>query len=244
MPGIEGLILFHNQKEELVLEIFETIYAKYDLSNSLISFFLHKLWRKDALKKMQVQKGTRAIDLCCGTGDWTVALAREVGPRGEVFGFDFSTNMLKIAEERISKDKDSLNNIRIMHGNVKTLPFDDSYFDYATIGFGLRNVAGYLEALKEIQRVLKPGGKLACLETSKPAFFCYNKLFYLYMRYAVPFLGWVITRHYNEYLWLHKSTWNFPDKEELAQLFRDAGFMKVEINMYLGGVAVLHLGYK
>src|SRR5699024_9050952 len=106
--------------------------------NSIISFKRHIAWRKDVMKRMKVKKGTKALDICTGTGDWALALSEEVGENGEVVGLDFSENMLKVAEEK--KKKDKVNHVSFIQGNAMELPFEDNTFDYVTIGFGLRNV--------------------------------------------------------------------------------------------------------
>lgn len=151
-------------KEERVHQVFESIYKKYDLMNSVISFQRHKAWRKDTMKRMNVQEGESALDVCCGTADWTIALAKEVGPEGTVKGLDFSQNMLKVGREKVSAE--GIANIELFHGNARELPFADNSFDYVTIGFGLRNVPDYMTVLKEMNRVVKPWGKVVCLETS------------------------------------------------------------------------------
>ncbi|RBN37546.1 demethylmenaquinone methyltransferase, partial [Priestia megaterium] len=132
-------------KEQRVHGVFEKIYKNYDQMNSVISFQRHKAWRKDTMKRMNVQKGTKALDVCCGTADWTLAMAEAVGETGEAVGLDFSQNMLKIGEEKVKNSPFS--NITLLHGNAMELPFEDNSFDYVTIGFGLRNVPDYLQVL-------------------------------------------------------------------------------------------------
>ncbi|MDK3593028.1 demethylmenaquinone methyltransferase, partial [Staphylococcus pseudintermedius] len=137
-----------------VHEVFQNISGKYDRLNNIISFEQHKVWRKKVMKEMNVQAGTIALDVCCGTADWTIALSQAVGPEGEVTGLDFSENMLKVGEEKTAH----MDNIRLVQGDAMALPFDDNTFDYVTIGFGLRNIPDYSKALSEMYRVLKPGG--------------------------------------------------------------------------------------
>ncbi len=153
-------------KEEHVHSVFENIYQNYDKMNSVISFQQHKKWRKETMKKMNVQPGQDCLDLCCGTGDWTIALGKATGSEGKVVGLDFSHNMLQVAQEKIKNEQ--LTNVELIQGNAMELPFEDNQFDYVTIGFGLRNVPDYVQVLKEMERVLKPGGMAVCLETSQP----------------------------------------------------------------------------
>lgn len=227
-------------KEERVHNVFEKIYGSYDKMNSVISFQQHIRWRKDTMKRMNVQKGAKALDVCCGTADWTIALAEAVGPEGEVIGLDFSKNMLKIGEEKV-KD---YNQVQLIHGNAMELPFPDNTFDYVTIGFGLRNVPDYMQVLREMTRVVKPGGKVVCLETSQPTLFGYKQLYYFYFRFIMPFFGKLFAKSYEEYSWLQESARDFPGMKELAEMFRKAGLKDVTYKPYTGGVAAVHIGYK
>mgnify|MGYP001370266799 CR=1 FL=1 len=232
----------HQSKEERVHRVFESIYKNYDKMNSIISFQQHKRWRKDTMKRMNVQKGQHALDLCCGTGDWTIALAEAVGEQGHVIGLDFSKNMLKIGEEKVANK--NLKNVELVYGNAMELPFEDNTFDYVTIGFGLRNVPDYMRVLQEMRRVLKPGGKAVCLETSQPTLFGFKQLYYLYFRYIMPFFGKIFAKSYQEYSWLQESARDFPGMKELAKMFEDAGFKDVYFKPYFGGVAAVHFGTK
>ncbi|MFC4324170.1 demethylmenaquinone methyltransferase [Litchfieldia salsa] len=229
-------------KEDRVHHVFESIYKNYDKMNSVISFQQHKAWRKDTMKRMNVQKNQAALDLCCGTADWTIALAEAVGPGGKVIGLDFSKNMLKIGQNKIEKLK--LDQVTLVHGNAMELPFEDNSFDYVTIGFGLRNVPDYMQVLKEMCRVVKPGGKVVCLETSQPTLIGFKQVYYFYFQYVMPVFGKLFAKSYKEYSWLQESAREFPGMIELAQLFRDAGLSDIEVKPYTGGVAAMHLGYK
>lgn len=232
----------HQSKEERVHHVFEKIYQNYDKMNSVISFQQHKRWRKDTMNRMNVQRGSKALDVCCGTGDWTIALAEAVGPEGEVFGLDFSKNMLKIAEEKVKSKK--FDQVSLIHGNAMELPFPDHSFDYVTIGFGLRNVPDYMQVLREMNRVLKPGGIAVCLETSQPTMFGFKQLYYFYFRFIMPLFGKIFAKSYDEYSWLQESAREFPGMKELAEMFEEAGFVKVHYKPYSGGVAAVHLGSK
>ncbi|UOQ85882.1 demethylmenaquinone methyltransferase [Gracilibacillus salinarum] len=229
-------------KEEKVHQVFEKIYSNYDHMNSIISFQRHKKWRYDVMKKMQVENGEKALDVCCGTGDWSFALSEAVGDDGEVVGLDFSQNMLSVAEDR--KQQHSFDNVEFVHGNAMDLPFEDNYFDYVTIGFGLRNVPDYLQTLKEMHRVVKPGGTVVCLETSQPTGTLFRKIYYFYFKNIMPLFGKIFAKSYQEYVWLHESAKDFPDKEPLKRLFEDAGLINVQYKSYTGGVAAVHLGEK
>lgn len=229
-------------KEQRVHNVFEKISDNYDKMNSVISFKQHIRWRQDTMKQMKVQKGATALDVCCGTADWSIAMAEAVGPEGKVIGLDFSKNMLKVGEEKVKKL--GLSNVELVHGNAMELPFSDNTFDYVTIGFGLRNCPDYLHVLKEMYRVLKPGGKAVCLETSQPTMFGYKQLFYFYFRHIMPLFGKLFAKSYNEYSWLQESARDFPGMKELANLFKEAGFKNVTYKPYSGGAAAMHVGIK
>lgn len=229
-------------KSEKVHSVFESISEKYDKMNSIISFNRHRSWRKDVMKRMNVKAGEEALDVCTGTGDWALSLASEVGDDGKVIGLDFSENMLEVANEKLSETEHS--HVSFVHGDAMDLPFPDNSFDYVTIGFGLRNVPDYEQVLREMHRVIKPGGIAVCLETSQPTLIGYRQLYYFYFRFIMPFFGKVFAKSYDEYAWLHESAKDFPDKEELKQLFLKVGFENVDMKSYSGGVAAMHLATK
>ncbi|MDQ0205912.1 demethylmenaquinone methyltransferase [Alkalicoccobacillus murimartini] len=229
-------------KEERVHQVFESISTQYDRMNSVISLQLHKVWRKDVMKMMQVSDGDASLDVCCGTADWTIALGQASGPEGRTEGLDFSKNMLQVGQKKL-QDK-QLEYIQLHHGNAMELPFEDNQFDYVTIGFGLRNVPDYLQVLKEMERVAKPGGMVVCLETSNPTLPVYKQVYQLYFRHLMPLAGRIFARSHKEYSWLQESTQTFPSKEELAKLFKEAGLKKVKFKGYSGGAAAVHVGLK
>lgn len=229
-------------KEQRVHNVFEKISDNYDKMNSVISFQQHIRWRKETMKRMNVKHGSKALDVCCGTADWTIALAEAVGPGGKVTGLDFSENMLKVGEEKVRRL--GLNQVNLIHGNAMELPFPDNSFDYITIGFGLRNVPDYLQVLKEMYRVVKPGGIAVCLETSQPTMIGYRQMFFFYFRYIMPLFGKLFAKSYKEYSWLQESARDFPGMKELARLFEQAGFSEVKYKPYSGGAAAVHIGAK
>jgi demethylmenaquinone methyltransferase / 2-methoxy-6-polyprenyl-1,4-benzoquinol methylase len=229
-------------KEQRVHGVFEKIYENYDQMNSVISFQQHIKWRNETMKKMSVPKGAKALDVCCGTADWTIALAEAAGKDGEVVGLDFSKNMLKIGEEKLQAR--NLDQASLIHGNAMELPFEDNSFDYVTIGFGLRNVPDYNQVLREMYRVLKPGGMAVCLETSQPTMPGFKQAYRLYFRFIMPMFGKLFAKSYDEYSWLQESAKDFPGMKELAKMFSEAGFVNVEYKPYSGGVAAVHIGRK
>lgn len=227
-------------KEQRVHEVFEKISTNYDQMNSVISFQQHNKWRKDTMEKMQVPRGASAIDVCCGTADWTIALAEATGEQGRVVGLDFSRNMLNVGVEKT----EAMPQVELIQGNAMALPFPDNSFDFATIGFGLRNVPDYEQVLSEMHRVLKPGGMIACLETSQPNNLLFKPFFRFYFRFIMPVFGKLFAKSYQEYSWLQESAKSFPDMKALARLFVKVGFEKVKYKPYTGGAAALHMGIK
>lgn len=227
-------------KEAKVHHVFEKIADDYDKMNSVISFNQHKKWRSDIMSRMNVRQGSTALDVCCGTADWTVALADAVGPDGKVTGLDFSEGMLASARPKVK----AYPNVNLIQGNAMELPFPDNTFDYVTIGFGLRNVPDYGQALHEINRVLKPGGMAACLETSQTEIPVYRQVFRFYFKFIMPIFGKIFAKSYKEYSWLQESADDFPGVKQLAQLFVESGFREVSYKKYSGGAAAGHIAYK
>ena len=230
------------KKEEYVHSVFENIASKYDLMNTLLSFRRHKAWRNFAMKKMNVKQGDTALDVACGTADWTIALAKN-STNGKIVGIDFSENMLNVGKNKIrelSLDKQ----VELAIGNAMNLPYEDNTFDHATIGFALRNVPDIEKVLSEMMRVIKPGGKVVSLELSKPNWLPFRKLYYFYFYRILPFLGKLFADSYEQYAWLPESLTNFPDQKELASIFEKVGLEQIEVYPLTGGIAALHIGYK
>lgn len=228
-------------KERYVHEVFQSIAPKYDRMNDIISFRRHKAWRAFAMRRMNVRPGSSAVDLCCGTCDWTIALARAGAAR--VVGLDFSEAMLEIGRRKVEQ-AGLAGRIELHHGNAMSLPYGDNAFDYATIGFGLRNVPDLRQVLREMTRVVKPGGLVVSLDVSKPTWQPFKAVYDLYFQHVLPFLGNIFARRYEQYKWLPESLSRFPGRLELADIFREVGLADVEAYPLTGGVAALHIGVK
>jgi len=229
-------------KEHHVHAVFESIASKYDRMNNVISFRRHKAWRNFTMRKMQVQPGQTAIDLCCGTCDWTIALA-QASETGQVIGLDFSQNMLNFGHKKINQ-LGLQQQITLINGNAMAIPFPDNQFDYATIGFGLRNVPDLDQVLSEMRRVVKPGGKVVCLEMSKPTVEPFRTLYYAYFNHMLPWVGKIFAKKYDQYKWLPESLVPFPNRDQLAERFRANGLENVQVYSFALGVAALHMGTK
>ncbi|AKF95460.1 demethylmenaquinone methyltransferase [Brevibacillus laterosporus] len=229
-------------KAEYVHSVFESIANEYDRMNNVISFGSHSSWRKYTMNQMQVKPGDACLDVACGTCDWTISLAKTVGPNGKVVGLDFSQNMLNVGAYKV--EKEGLSQVQLVNADAMKMPFEDNTFDFVTIGFALRNVPDVQTVLNEMTRVVKPGGKVVSLEVSKPPFIPYRKLFYLYFYKVLPIVAKMVVNKYEEYAWLPQSLTNFPDSKELAEMFRRAGLDHVQVKLFMGGVSALHIGTK
>ncbi len=230
-----------DEKARYVRRMFGAIAPRYDLVNTLISGGLHRRWKRMAVRLVQIPPGGRAVDVCCGTGDLALLLARRAGPRGRVLGVDFSEEMLQIARRRAAAA--GVGGVcRFTQGDAEALALPDMAFDAATVGFGLRNVAHPEAALRELRRVLRPGGRLAVLEFSHPRSAAMRRLYDLYSFTLLPWLGRMASRHADAYLYLPTSIRRWPDQEAFAAVIGQAGFEHVEYRNLLKGVAAVHVG--
>lgn len=232
----------NQSKSAHVHDVFSQIAKRYDVMNSVLSFWQHKLWRRFAMKQTNLTQGGHTLDVACGTGDWTISLAKVVGEQGKVVGLDFVDEMLDVARAKLTKR--GLKQVSLVAGNAMELPFSDNAFDVATIGFALRNVPDVLTVLKEMTRVVKPGGQVVSLELSKPQWRPFRILYYFYFYKVLPFIGSLAVGKKAPYAWLPESLTDFPDRIALEGIFREAGLKHVKSYPLTGGVAALHIGTK
>ena len=220
-------------KEKTVYQIFQKIAGRYDRSNVLISLGLQGRWKKMLTGRLlkNLPEGAKVLDVCCGTGDIALELSRARRDL-RVTGIDFSPAMLEEAEKRRQRRK----NVRFLQGNAMALPFRDAVFDAAVISFGLRNTADYGRTLREMVRVVKEEGSVACLDSFVPD----NPIIF-YFRNVMPLLGGGV-KHLKEYRWLYLSTESFLRAEQLVRLFRDAGLEDVCSESRMFGACVLVTG--
>ena len=231
------------EKVRYVRRMFGAIAPRYDLANTFISAGLHRVWKRIAVDLAGVPAGGRALDVCCGTGDLALRLARHVGRAGRVLGTDFSSEMLRIARRRAVRARlDAV--CRFVPADAQALPVADSTFDVATVGFGIRNLAEPEAALREFFRVLRPGGRLAVLEFSSPRNPVIRRLYDLYSFTLMPWLGRVATRHPDAYLYLPASVRQWPDQDAFGALLRRAGFERVRYRNFGSGITAVHLAIR
>ncbi|AJI73581.1 menaquinone biosynthesis methyltransferase [Francisella tularensis subsp. novicida GA99-3548] len=231
------------EKQKKVAGVFHSVAAKYDLMNDLMSFGIHRIWKKQTIAKSGVRKGDNVLDLAGGTGDLAYKFCQMVGQQGKVILSDINSSMLEVGKEKLT-NRGCVGNIEYVQANAECLPFPDNYFDCITISFGLRNVTDKDKALASMCRVLKPGGRLLVLEFSKPIIPLLSKVYDEYSFKALPFLGKIITQDAESYKYLAESIRKHPDQQTLKQMMYDAGFDNVEYQNMSGGIVALHIGYK
>lgn len=231
------------RKTKKVAGVFHSVAAKYDLMNDLMSFGIHRIWKKQTIAKSGVRKGDNVLDLAGGTGDLAYKFCQMVGQQGKVILSDINSSMLEVGKEKLT-NRGCVGNIEYVQANAECLPFPDNYFDCITISFGLRNVTDKEKALASMCRVLKPGGRLLVLEFSKPIIPLLSKVYDEYSFKALPFLGKIITQDAESYKYLAESIRKHPDQQTLKQMMYDAGFDNVEYQNMSGGIVALHIGYK
>lgn len=230
-------------KEKLVADVFHSVAGKYDLMNDLMSFGVHRVWKRYTIEMSGVRAGNKVLDIAGGTGDLSYAFSKRVGPEGQVILADINESMLRVGRDRLA-DRGIAGNLEVVQANAESLPFPDNEFDVVTIAFGLRNVTHKEVALQEMYRVLKPGGRLLVLEFSKPRNELLSKAYDLYSFKALPFMGKLVTKDSDSYQYLAESIRKHPDQETLRDMMVEAGFPRVTFHNMTGGVVALHRGVK
>ncbi len=230
------------EKARLVHQVFESVADNYDLMNDLMSMGVHRLWKRHFVATSGFGRGDRVLDLAGGTGDIAALLARKVGSTGRVWLSDINEAMLGVGRRRM-EDQGLVGNIRYALANAEALPFRSGYFDGVTIAFGLRNVTDKDQALREMHRVLKPGGRALVLEFSQVQPKLLSKLYDGYSFGLLPVLGRFVAQDADSYQYLAESIRKHPGQEELAEMMRKAGFTGVRYQNLTGGIVAIHGGY-
>ena len=232
-----------NEKESKVASVFHSVAQQYDVMNDLMSFGIHRLWKRFTIDASGVRPGNKVLDLAGGTGDLTAKFSKLVGREGKVILADINSSMLNVGRDKL-RDKGLVQNIEYVQANAQYLPFEDNTFDVITIAFGLRNVTDKDMALRSMYRVLKPGGRLLVLEFSKPEHDITNKIYDFYSFNILPKMGDLVAKDGESYQYLAESIRMHPDQETLKGMMNDAGFEQTSYKNLTDGVVALHKGYK
>lgn len=231
------------QRAAKVNDLFAAIARRYDLINDLQSFGLHRLWKRRVVRLAQVQPGDRALDLCCGTGDIALTLAR----RGAATtGLDFSAKMLEVATERnkTSAPRSKAKNPDFIQGDAQQIPFPDKSFNIVTVGYGLRNLTSWERGLNEMHRVARPGARLIVLEFGKPANALWRALYFTHLRLSVPLIGLLFAGNAQAYAYILESLKHYPAQLAVAEKMRALKLTNVRVINLLGGAMAINYGEK
>jgi demethylmenaquinone methyltransferase/2-methoxy-6-polyprenyl-1,4-benzoquinol methylase len=228
------------EKARKVAGVFDSVAERYNLMNDVMSAGMHRLWKRFAVETSGVRKGDRVLDIAGGTADLSALFLEQVGSNGEVWLTDINNAMLTIGRDRLLDEGAA---VSVAQCDAEKLPFPSNYFDCVSVAFGLRNMTHKDVALKEMLRVLRPGGRVVVLEFSK-VWKPLQSFYDLYSFKVLPAMGGLIARDPDSYRYLAESIRVHPSQEELKQLMQDAGFERVEYFNLSASVVALHRGYK
>ena len=232
-----------DEKVKLVTNHFDSIAARYDLINTVLSFGLHHRWKKTAVSMLNLEQGQKVIDVCGGTADLAIMAARAVGPSGWVTVYDINQSMMEMGKLK-ARNSALEGRVHFVQGDAEQISLPDDHFDAAMVGFGIRNVTRMEKGLAEMRRVLKPRGKFLCLEFSQPAPGVFRSLYDFYSFQVMPRIGRLFTGSSQAYLYLPESIRLFPSPEALGKILENTGFSHVTYRMLSKGIAAIHLGVK
>ena len=230
-------------KAGLVGEVFDSVAARYDLMNDLMSAGVHRIWKRFTIELSGIRKGNAVLDIAGGTGDLAARFAELVGPEGRVVLADINGAMLEVGRDKLL-DNGRLANIEFVQADAQHLPFPEDSFDCVTIAFGLRNVTDKNMALRSMLRVLKPGGRLLVLEFSKPGNSLLSRAYDTYSFKVLPLMGKLVANDSDSYQYLAESIRMHPDQQTLKEMMEDAGFGSCDYHNMTGGIVALHRGVK
>jgi demethylmenaquinone methyltransferase/2-methoxy-6-polyprenyl-1,4-benzoquinol methylase len=224
-------------RDKLIKDIFSIAAPYIDNLSAAFSFGLSNLWRRKLIALSGIREGNRVLDVCTGTGETALLLTGKVGEPGLVTGIDFCEDMIEIAKKKVDFRPE---NISFVLGDAKELSFPDNTFDAVTVAFGMRNITDTLPALKEIKRVLKFGGKLFCLELTKPEKRWFLAMYKFYIYNIMPFVGKIIVKSEIPYSYLPASIFAFYPREEFKRIIEECGFIIVNIHSMTLGAATIY----
>lgn len=231
------------EKTERVRQHFNSVARHYDFMNTLLSFGIHYAWKRSAVRMLKLAPADRVLDVCGGTGDLAILAARAAGAAGRVIVYDINRAMMQVGlHKAVNAGIDG--RLHYVQGNAESISFPDRYFEATMVGFGIRNVTHMKKGFEEMYRVLKPGGKMMCLEFSKPTSPFFRLLYDFYSFQIMPFLGELLVGTRKAYTHLPESIRMFPLPDELSELLEKIGFSKVTYRRLTNGIAVIHLALK
>tara|TARA_B100001996_G_C18587757_1_gene564841 strand:+ start:304 stop:1008 length:705 start_codon:yes stop_codon:yes gene_type:complete len=230
---------YHTNNERLVKRVFQDVFDKYDFMNDLMSFGVHRLWKKSFIDWLNPQNSTKLIDVASGTGDIPKLFLKKINNTGKVYCVDENKEMLNLSKKKFYNIK----NISWYCNNAEKLPFKDNYFDYYTISFGIRNVENIDKALHEAYRVLKPGGRFLCLEFSKVRNEILNKFYKVYSK-SLPALGKFVVGKSEPYEYLINSIERFYTQDEFSEQILNQKFSNISYRNLSAGIAAIHSAWK
>ena len=230
------------EKTSLVDNVFTSVTERYDLMNDLMSFGLHRFWKKYFLLCSNIKKGEKVLDLAAGTGDITKLISKAVGDRGKVISCDINYAMLSQGRDNLI-DAGFMKNIFYVQSDAQSLSFQENSFDHVTIAFGLRNTANISKALESIYKILKPGGSLQVLEFSK-AEKIIERPYSAFLNKVIPLLGKYVAKDEDSYKYLAESIDMHPSQNDLVKLMENNNFKNCKYNNLSFGVVSIHKGYK
>lgn len=233
-------VIPESEKPKKVAHVFDSVARKYDIMNDLMSIGLHRAWKWFTVEVSGLRMGDKVLDIAGGTGDLSLLFFKKVGPSGQVWLTDINRPMLGIGRDRLL-DKGVL--LPVVQCDAEKLPFPDGYFDCVSVAFGLRNVTHKRVALKEMCRVIKPGGRLLVLEFSKiwPVF---QSIYDIYSFRFLPMIGKWVAQDADAYRYLAESIRMHPDQEALKEMISQAGFSLVDYHNLSAGIVALHKGVR
>ena len=230
------------QRAAKVNDLFARIARRYDFLNDLQSFGMHRGWKRRVVRLAQIKPGDRALDLCCGTGDISFALAKE---GAQTTGLDFSPQMLEVAAQRQNKNsKSEIRNPKFLQGDAQQLPFDANEFDVVTVGYGLRNLASWERGVDEMHRVAKPGARLIVLDFGKPPNAVWRALYFMHLQLSVPLIGLLFCGNASAYAYILESLKHYPAQLAVADKMRALQMKDVRVINLLGGAMAINYGEK
>ncbi len=235
--------VIESEKDQLVERVFKSVAENYDLMNDLMSFGVHRVWKRLAVLHLGVRHNSSVLDVACGTADISLAIAKKLGPSGRLVLTDINSSMLRLGRNRMI-DHGHLTRFSYVQSDAENLAFSEGSFDRVIISFGLRNVTRINQALESMYQVMRPGSRLLVLEFSKPVIPLLEKIYHEYSFRVIPAIGKIVARDRDSYQYLVESIRQHPDQDTLADMMAQAGFERVEYFNLTGGIVAMHVAWK